>query len=686
MVRIRDLMKKKEEEWFVGRTRELAIMRKELTADNENWRLVHVYGPSGIGKTSLLRSFVRETGVETVMLTGKEFHTPHNFLEQFRIRLDEKGWELPATKAAIDAAALAEFLNQEAISRQGLILLIDSFEECKPIEKWMRDHWLPMLSVHVRVCTAGRYPLEDDWVRAPGWNGLVYNLRLGPLNRSAIYRYTQSRGILDNYTRDSIERFSKGIPLALTLACDAVLQYGPDVLRKGSLQRKMIHSLCSILLQDIKDSFEKQLLDAASVFWRFDQEMLEEVSGQRISDEAFRRFCGLPFISLSDHGGWSVVDAVREWIKSDLHNRTPETYDLYRRRALLVLQGRLAAAPTDHKRRLIVELLYLHENELLRSYGFRGQGESYQVEVRQAGEKDIPVLEIMYQDWASTIPPYLPDESHQEAYFRAVWEADPSSFTVFGVDDRLVAFYALVPLNRETRLIFQDNPIFHTYIAESPLQEREYLIWLGCTLPDFEPSIFGYLLRYLFLELAGKLVITLTPIPYFADIYTSIGFKRLPWADSCYTNGTPVHAYQIDLREKELSDPLTERLLSGSPKDSISLEEVSSLLKKTMNNAHALESDTKLLNSLQGLDKIKQMVPLEGSVASAVRKAVLESLEKMSGGTEEDQLLAQAIRLAYIQKIGKHEAVASRLSLSQSTYYRYLKKGFERLAHYFMFE
>ncbi|AJY74683.1 AAA family ATPase [Paenibacillus beijingensis] len=686
MVRIQDLMKKKEEEWFVGRTRELAIMRKELATDNENWRLVHLYGPGGIGKTSLLRSFVRETSVETVMITGEEFHTPNNFLEQLRIRLNEKGWELSESKAAVGAAALAEFLNQEAISRQGLILFIDSFEECKTIEKWLRDNWLPLLSVHVRVCTAGRYPLESDWLRAPGWNDLVYNLRLGPLNRSATYRYTKSRGILDYYTRDSIERFSKGIPLALTLACDAVLQYGPDVLRESSLQRQIIHSLCSILLQDIKDSFEKQLLDVSSIFWRFDQEMLEEVSGQEISDEAFHKFCCLPFIILSDQGGWSVVDAVREWIKSDLHNRTPETYDLYRRKALLVLQGRLAEAPTDQKRRLIVELLYLHENELLRSYGFRGQGESFQVEKRQAREVDIPVLEKMYQDWASTIPPYLPDETHQETYFRAVWEAEPSSFTVFGVDDRLVAFYALVPLNPETRLIFQGNPVFRTYITESPLQVKEYLIWLGCTLPDFEPSVFGYLLRYLFYELAGKLIITLTPIQYFTDIYTSIGFKRLPWADSYYTNGTPVHAYQIDLREKELSDPLTERLLPANSKVSISLQEVSSLLKKAMNNSHALESDAELLKSLQGLDKIKQMVLLEGSIASAVRKVVLECLEKMGRGTEEDQLLAQAIRLAYIQKIGTHEVVASRLRLSQSTYYRYLKKGFERLAHYFIIE
>ncbi|WP_080839421.1 AAA family ATPase [Cohnella massiliensis] len=681
MVRIRDVMMKNEEERFVGRSRELALLRKELAADHENWRLVHLHGPGGIGKTGLLRSFARETGEATVWIGGEEQHAPHDFLNRLRMRLIEKGWELPVSETADDGAALAEVLNREAVARQGFVLILDSFEECKPIEKWLRDFWLPRLSVRVRVCTAGRYPLEGEWLRAPGWTGLVYNLKLGPLNRSAIYRYTRSRGIQDHETRDAIERFSKGIPLALTLACDAVLRNGPEVLREGSLQRQMIQSLCTVLLQDLKNSFEKQLLDAASIFWRFDQEMLEEVAGQEIPDEAFREFTGLPFVSLSDEGGWSVVDAVRDWIKADLRNRAPETYDLYRRKALFFLQRRLAAAPADLKRQLMVELLYLHDNELLRNYGFRGQGERFQVEVRAADDTDLPAMGKMYRDWTSTIPPYLPDETHQESYFRAVWEAEPSSFTVFWADGRLAAFYALVPLKPETRSIFQENPIFRAYLSQSPLQEKEYLIWLGCKLPDFDPSIFGYLLRYLLLNLADKLITTLTPIAYFADIYASIGFQRLPWADSRYTNGTPVRAYQLDLRERELSDPLTERLFSDNPKGSVSVQEISVLLKKALNDSQALELEPHLLRTLQGSNKIRQMALTEGSVAAAVRKALSEGLEQMSRGTEEDQLLAQAIRLAYIQKIGKHEVVAARLSLSPSTYYRYLKKGFERLAH-----
>lgn len=681
MERISDLMKKNQEEWFTGRSRELAMLRRQLAGDTGNWKLVHLHGPGGIGKTSLLRSYIRASGRDdvTVTVTAEEFRTPIPFLEELHRLLSGKGWRPPLPEGEADSR-LAEYLNEQAAARQGLLLILDSFEECRPIERWLRERWLPMLSVHVRVCMSGRYPLAEEWLREPGWHGLLHQHRLGPLSRRSVNRYMDLRGIADPYARETIDRFAKGIPLALAMACDTVVQYGMELLQEDTRKRRMIQSLCGVLLQDLTDSSLKRLLDAASLVWRFDQDLLEEMTGRAVEDDTFRKLCGLPFITLTDQWGWSMEDAARDWVRTDLSGRSPETCELYRRRAQLLLQGRFASAPAEQKERFIVELLYLHDNEFLRSYGFRGSAESLQAEIRHASERDLPELARIYRAWASSIPPFLPDETHQESYFRAVWEEEPSSFTVFAVGGRLVAFYVLVPFTEAIRTILRSNPIFLTYAADAPRQEKEFLIWLGCAEPDSDASVFGLLLRTLFLELAGKLITTLTPLPYFAGIYASLGFKRLLWADSRYTGDTPAVAYQMDFRGMELTEPLTGPSARSEQQAALNRQEVAALLKKALSLPPSAESEEGQWMALLGLERIKKRAVQEGSAAAGIRKAVSECLDRMNGGTEEEQLQAKTVRLAYLQKVGTHDVVASRLNLSPSTYYRYLKKALDRLA------
>ncbi|TYP76505.1 ATP-binding protein [Paenibacillus methanolicus] len=682
MVRIQDLLKRKEEELFVGRGRELALLRDELAADNECWRLVHVHGPSGIGKTSLLRGLARDLEIAAVTLNGEDCRSADQFLAQLRARLIEQGCPLPADEADEAAAMLADYLNEAAGERQRMIIFLDDFDACRSIWAWLRDHWLPMLSVRVRVCTTGRYPLEEEWRRSPGWDGLVRNLRLEPLHRHAVDRYAFARGIRERVSRDAIAQFAKGMPIALTLASDALLQHGPDAIREGEVKRRMLQSLCGILQADLQDHCEWRLLEAASLFWRFDQELLEEVSGQRLSDEAFRKLCGLSFVDLSEEGGWRVADAAREWIRSDWRSRMPDAYDAYRRRALPVLQARMAAAPMVLQGRLIAELLYVHDPELLRGYDSLGRYERVlKTKIRRASGADLTFTARLDREEDAAMTPRLLEDTEQMSGLRAIWEAESSYCSVLEIDDQPAAYYSWVPITPATRRLFEINPALRAYWTASPPQDQDVLFWVERTLPHLDPSAFGLLLRGLFQELAGQSILTFVSLPYYAELYASLGFRRLPSADARCADGTPMHAYRLDLREKNLFEPLAIQP-PNAPPDSISPREAASLLKKALMNAHALESDPKLRQSLDQWEAIKRRRNLlDGSMASAVREAVTECLAKMSEGAEEERLQAQAIRLSYMHRIGTHEVVASRLCLSLSTYYRYLKKGFERVAH-----
>ncbi|MFC4099356.1 ATP-binding protein [Paenibacillus xanthanilyticus] len=668
LVRIQDLLKRKEEELFVGRGRELALLHGELAGDDDGWRLVHVHGPSGIGKSSLLRGLARDTGIAAVTLNGEDCRSPDQFVGQLHASLIRQGWPLPSDAAA-DAAALADRLNGAAGERQRLIILLDDFDASRSIWGWLREHWLPMLSVYFRVCTTGRDPLEE-WQRSPGWAGLVRNLRLDPLHRHAVDRYMFARGIRDRESRDAIAHFAKGMPFALTLASDAVKQHGADALREGGMKRRLLHAVCGMLQNDVQDASEWRLLEAASVFWRFDQELMEDVSGQRLTDEAFRKFCGLPFVELSEAGGWRVADAAREWVRSDWRNRMPDAYDAYRRRAILVLQGRLAAAPADLQGRWAAELLYVHDPELLRNYGCPNLDERvWKAKVRGASVAELTSM---------AISPILLDETVHISCLRAIGEAEASSCSVLEVDDKPAACYAWVPLTPATRSLFELNPALRAYMTATPAQGNEVLLWTGCTLRHLDLSAFGLLLRGLFQELAGQSILLFVSFPYYADVFASLGFKRVVASDARCEDGGQLHAYRLDLR---LSEPLSVQP-PHTPTNSMTLQEAAALLKKALLNPHALESDPKLLRSLDQWEAIKRrMDSLESSLACAVRQAVSECLAKMGDGTEEERLQAQAIRLSYLQKIGTHEVVAARLCLSLSTYYRYLKKGFERVAH-----
>lgn len=120
-----------------------------------------------------------------------------------------------------------------------------------------------------------------------------------------------------------------------------------------------------------------------------------------------------------------------------------------------------------------------------------------------------------------------------------------------------------------------------TYVKQAPIQENEYLIYVGASFLQFEPDICGLVFRHLFSEAAsGKLLTALTPLTELADIYLSTGFTRLPWTDSVYTNGTHALAFQLDLRESNLVRSINGVGVEQEVPDSISYQSITPHIKK----------------------------------------------------------------------------------------------------------
>ena len=351
---IRNLLLERQKTWFVGREEEFALLRQAFI--DPDWQLIHIHGPGGIGKTTLLRRFAQTLDADRCFYFDGQngCANPKDFLSRFQAALE-------------DESASVERLNQYAEKHHGIILLIDTFEGCAAIENWLREEFFHQLSPHVKVIMAGRYALADQWLRVD-WHSLIRNVRLQPLSAKEVRQYAAIRGISSTGIVRTLQRFSKGVPLALSMACEIILRQGRSNFLEHPEEKQLIEYLAAELLKDIKSAELKKIAEAASVVWKFDQELLQNLLQESIPTPIFREFCELPFV-IRQEDRWALHDSVRHWIYSDFRSRMPQTYQTYRTRALSALNERIENDPQENAS-VSFEKIYLHENDFVRNFCF----------------------------------------------------------------------------------------------------------------------------------------------------------------------------------------------------------------------------------------------------------------------------------------------------------------------------
>ena len=683
MKRIQDVIRESEERLFVGRKQELAIMEKKLLDPNKPWRLLHFYGPAGIGKTSLLRSFIRKARDYEVFYFDRMGSLPN--ADEFLLRLTEmlkfKGYQLHLEQDHM--TSIAEFLNELAVQKGVLILIFDSYEKWDMLDTWLRDVWIPMLVPQIRICSAGQFPLKNMQIKASGWEGLIRNVQLHPLNKEDVKRYARLRGIEDPQELDEIERFSAGVPLAVSLSCDFVLQHGAEKLRDSVVGRETIGQLVGKLLEDMNNESFQNLLDITCLLWRFDQDLLSAILGEPISNESFRKFCRLPFITVCERG-WSLHDAVRKWTKLDILHRAPDKYAVYRHKALMELRKRELKSTVEEKIQFAVEKLFLYENDWIQQHFFNTHGNG--VYIRPMLHNDIPKAEEIFRIWSVSTPPYLPDDTHQERWIRPLLELEPSAFSTIWFEGELIGFFSFVPLNEATRPVFQQNPAFTRYIEQTKPKEKEFVVWIGGILPEYERKAMDVLLRQFINHFAkAQQMIGIGYYSYYIGGLLTLGFERIPSADYRSPSGENWVALQLNLKDKDFLMLLDKFFESSSEKPpAISMQAMKDFVKKVLLHFDTLERESDILEMFstlmpRNLSNRSYEKNLSMALAVELRKYLLDSMEEMKADRKGENELIRILQLAYIDKIGPHEVIAKRLNLSISTYYRYLKKATEKI-------
>ncbi|MEU9246512.1 ATP-binding protein [Streptomyces sp. NPDC048385] len=318
---------------LVGREPERAVLDRMLSGAPDAPPVAYLHGPGGIGKSSLLRWAARQaelSGRHVVRVDGR-------FLDADPRRLEE-------------AAA-------PACAEPGALLLIDTFEQCQPLEAWLRETFLLRLADRAIVMVASRIAPDAEWSLDPGWAQLFTALPVRPLDAAQSRALLAVRGVPAEQC-DAFVAFAGGSPLALSLAASVPpAEPGAPWEPTGDV----LTTLVERLVGDLPSAVHRRALEVVAQAYVTREPLLRAVLGDEDTDTVFSWLRQLPYIEATPEG-LHPHDAVRATLEADLRWRDPARYDDVRVRVSLAGLRAVRGAAEDDALLRVAEWMFLFRN------------------------------------------------------------------------------------------------------------------------------------------------------------------------------------------------------------------------------------------------------------------------------------------------------------------------------------
>ncbi|GIW93209.1 MAG: hypothetical protein KatS3mg110_1250 [Pirellulaceae bacterium] len=353
--------------FFVGRRAELELFRRALSARNLSFAVLHLFGPGGVGKTTLLRECARlaaERGQPVYWLDGRDIDPS---AQSFRLALAH----------AIEPGSPPLSLNA-LTDLPPAVLMLDTYERLTALDDWLREAFLPALPAHVLVVIAGRQPPAEPWHTDPVWRDLTRIISLRNL------RPEESRQLLTTLhvpamLQEAVLNVAYGHPLALVLLADW-LTLGATRAEEVSLEHApdVVHLLMQRFLQDVPTPQHRQALEVCALTRVTSEALLVEVFGEEAAPELFAWLRSLSFIDTGPEGIFPH-DLVRDVLEADLRWRNPDAYrDLFRRVRRYYMR-RFWDSSGPSRQQVFSDILYLQRNQPLMKpyYDWKAMGGVY---------------------------------------------------------------------------------------------------------------------------------------------------------------------------------------------------------------------------------------------------------------------------------------------------------------------
>jgi hypothetical protein len=396
---------------FVGRTTERTLFQAALEGGDDAFSVLYLHGLGGVGKTTLVRQLsddAREAGRVVVHVDARMINpTPPAFEEE--------------------ASA--------AVETDGVVLVIDTFEQCQALEGWLRTRFLPRLPFNALVVIASRLPPDPRWRTDPDWNTALRVITMRDLTDSDARTLMAARGVPAQLYPDLLA-FAGGHPLALTLA-SAVAAQQTSELSDWVPDRDVVETLLAQLVGEVPSQTHRRALEVCALVEVTTEAVLRSAVGEQ-AETLFEWLHALPFVESGKYGIYPH-DVVRDALTADLRWRDPLGFESLHQRIHGYLLARIRAADDSAVLEETRALLYMYRtgSAVAGFVTWSGQGSVY--EDNYSPEHRETVLQIAHDC-----------ESAETAAIVAFWlDRQPQGFYVHRRTEtgEVVAFHAWLNLD-----------------------------------------------------------------------------------------------------------------------------------------------------------------------------------------------------------------------------------------------
>ena len=661
---------------FVGREEERAFFADALAAEPLPFRVLHVYGPGGSGKTMLLREYERYCTEQAILVSYIDARFVAPTPEAFRQAVSE--------------------VREGAGEAPRSVLLVDTYESIDGLDGWLRRSFLPTMDEDLLVVFAGRNRPDSAWLADPGWREEVKVLPLRNLTPEESTDFLFAREVPVNQ-HQSVMAFTHGHPLALALAAEHVRHHPATPFAPGDAP-DVVQTLLQRFVLEAPDKAHRSALEAAALVRGLTEPLLATLLKTDDAYEAFNWLRGLAFMQEGPNGLFPH-DLARDVLIADLQWRDPDRFNELHERARRYCMGRLRTSASDDERREIIgSYAFLYRtNPIVRPILGTLRDEWEKVGRRMVGTleaDDIPIL-------AAMVAKHQGKESARHAEY---WLGrQPENAQVFRDEEgRAAGFLLTLDLSAISGDERSSDPALEAawrYLeTNAPLREGDRAIvfrfWMDAeahqSISAVQSLIFSSMVRcYL---TTPRLAFSFLPCAdgeFWSNIFAFARVHRLTEADYVI-GGHPYAVFGHDWRTEPVEmwmELLAEQVPSATPsqEEPIAAPGLIVLSKPGFAVAvhdalrgyaqpHRLEGNP-LLRSRLVEDHAGPNTDTAERIASLV-ELVCEAAGLMEGTAREAQYF-RALRATYLQPAPSQAIAAERLDVPFSTYRRHLKRGVE---------
>lgn len=665
---------------FVGREAELRRFRQALSTDPPDVAVLYVHGPGGVGKSALVRAFAVEA----------------DRLDRPLLRLDGRVVDaspagfLTATAGAtgVDAEAALDELR----ARPGLVLLVDTYEELAPIDRWLRGTFLPELPRGALVVLAGREPPATGWRTDDGWRDLVEVLRLQGLGPAESGAFLAGRGV-DPARHGDLVELTRGHPLALVLVTEVLAQRPDDRPVVLDDVPTVVEGLLRCFLHEVPSEAHRQALYAAAQIGTVTEGLLRHGVPSAPARELFDWLSRRSFTRPTD-SGLALHELVADALNAELRWRDPEGFvEMHDRVAGHVLR-RVTEATGPRERRAMLDLLRLYRlNPVTRRFFVHGEQAGQLWTEPARGEDHDAILDLIDRH-----------EGAASARVAAYWlDRQPEAFTVFRgpAGDEAMGFVCHLRLGDtpgpETELDPVLAAVWRHVRAEGPLRSGERLrvmrFWVG------GPTYQGIETHHLtsatcsldWVKTAGLAwaVVVLADPGAYEPIFRLIGFQRpeIEVRVGQRSYGMFVRDFRATSRRAWFERLREVRLgADGAPPSVVGQRRLRVMDRDAFADAvrEALRGFARP-GGIDGNPLLETRVVAEGDGGTAPEDRLTAMLERAAAELSDhplDRKAQRALELTYFRPAPTQEAAAQRLDLPFSTFRRHLARGVDHVTEW----